>query len=129
MASCRGTAAQNGKIVIVQRTKSKYLGRHLAYKTRRIHTADLTKTGKEKAKKKKGKGNGDEKKARERPASSGQLRQVPCLGCVRSALRGRSDGLCYDTVGGGTRCWRCASGHSCVRLYVLILSLRLITWV
>ncbi|KAF1945181.1 hypothetical protein EJ02DRAFT_59430 [Clathrospora elynae] len=44
----------------------------------------------------------------------GALQVHPCLGCVRSALAGRSYGECFDQLGGGSRCFRCASGHSCV---------------
>ncbi|KAF1938448.1 hypothetical protein EJ02DRAFT_22585 [Clathrospora elynae] len=48
----------------------------------------------------------------------GALRVHPCLGCVRSALAGRSSGECFDQSGGGSRCFRCASGHSCVPVLV-----------
>jgi hypothetical protein len=43
----------------------------------------------------------------------GPLRDTPCLGCVRSALAGRSNGACYDNKAGGRRCYRCSSGHNC----------------
>ncbi|KAF1945178.1 hypothetical protein EJ02DRAFT_451744, partial [Clathrospora elynae] len=49
-----------------------------------------------------------------RRGAPGALRVHPCLGCVRSALAGRSSGECFDQSGGGSRCFRCASGHSCV---------------
>ncbi|KAH6674648.1 hypothetical protein B0J14DRAFT_653945 [Halenospora varia] len=45
----------------------------------------------------------------------GARRDVPCLGCVRSLLAGRSDGSCYDSTRGG-RCFRCSSGHTCASL-------------
>ncbi|KAL7624409.1 hypothetical protein AAE478_005973 [Parahypoxylon ruwenzoriense] len=54
---------------------------------------------------------GTSRRARPDPAG---LRDTPCMGCLRSALAGRSTGQCYDTVGNGSRCWRCASGHSCL---------------
>ena len=38
----------------------------------------------------------------------------PCVGCVRSAIGGRSNGECHENALGGDRCWRCASGHRCV---------------
>ena len=39
----------------------------------------------------------------------------PCLGCVRSALAGKSTGACYNKAGkAGGRCVRCSAGHSCV---------------
>ncbi|KAH8598600.1 hypothetical protein B0O99DRAFT_738803 [Bisporella sp. PMI_857] len=39
----------------------------------------------------------------------------PCLGCVRSALAGKSTGACYNRAGkAGGRCVRCSAGHSCV---------------
>ncbi|KAF1938979.1 hypothetical protein EJ02DRAFT_457406, partial [Clathrospora elynae] len=44
----------------------------------------------------------------------GALRVHPCLGCVRSALAGRSSGECFNQSGGGSWCFRCASGHLCV---------------
>ncbi|RYP43671.1 hypothetical protein DL768_009789 [Monosporascus sp. mg162] len=53
---------------------------------------------------------------RQRPAS-GARRAVPCLGCLRSALAGRSTGECFDAAV-GSRCWRCASGHTCTPVYV-----------
>ncbi|RYP20483.1 hypothetical protein DL767_009437 [Monosporascus sp. MG133] len=52
--------------------------------------------------------------ARVRPAR-GARRAVPCLGCLRSALAGRSSGECYDAAV-GSRCWRCASGHTCTQV-------------
>ncbi|KAI1430590.1 hypothetical protein GGR50DRAFT_701436 [Xylaria sp. CBS 124048] len=47
------------------------------------------------------------------PRVSGEVRDPPCLRCVRSALRGRSNGVCEETVGRGARCFRCAHGHKC----------------
>ncbi|OAF55178.1 hypothetical protein VC83_08404 [Pseudogymnoascus destructans] len=47
----------------------------------------------------------------------GARRAVACLGCVRSAVAGKSLGDCHDQPGaipGVGRCWRCASGHSCM---------------
>jgi len=41
------------------------------------------------------------------------LRHIPCLGCVRSALKGMSIGDCWDTAGKGKRCERCSHGHKC----------------
>ncbi|KAI2463088.1 hypothetical protein F4781DRAFT_146192 [Annulohypoxylon bovei var. microspora] len=52
---------------------------------------------------------------RDRPARA-ERRDEPCLGCTNSALAGRSTGECFNTVGNGSRCWRCASGHSCYAL-------------
>ncbi|KAF1935086.1 hypothetical protein EJ02DRAFT_439461 [Clathrospora elynae] len=49
-----------------------------------------------------------------RRGAPGTLRVHPCLGCVRSALAGRSSGECFDQSGGGSRCFQCASGHSCI---------------
>ncbi|KAF2970749.1 hypothetical protein GQX73_g2826 [Xylaria multiplex] len=49
--------------------------------------------------------------ARKRP-DQGARRAVPCLPCVLSALRGASTGECHD-ASRGSRCWKCASGHSC----------------
>ncbi|KAI0448341.1 hypothetical protein F5B21DRAFT_510256 [Xylaria acuta] len=47
---------------------------------------------------------------------SGATRETPCLRCVRSALRGRSHGVCEEVAGDGSRCVRCAHGHSCQEL-------------
>ncbi|RYP69858.1 hypothetical protein DL771_005869 [Monosporascus sp. 5C6A] len=44
----------------------------------------------------------------------GACRTVPCLGCLRSAFAGRSDGVCYDAVV-GSRCWRYVSGPVAAR--------------
>ncbi|KAF2965833.1 hypothetical protein GQX73_g7713 [Xylaria multiplex] len=52
---------------------------------------------------------------RARSAATGLARETPCLRCVKSALRGRSNGVCVEAVGGGQRCWRCASGHLVIR--------------
>ncbi|KAF2469087.1 uncharacterized protein BDR25DRAFT_51002 [Lindgomyces ingoldianus] len=46
----------------------------------------------------------------------GALRAQSCLGCIKSALAGRSSGECHDSATGGSRCWRCSSGHSCLPL-------------
>ncbi|KAF2463948.1 uncharacterized protein BDR25DRAFT_382968 [Lindgomyces ingoldianus] len=46
----------------------------------------------------------------------GALRVQSCLGCIKSALAGRSSGECHDSATGGSRCWRCSSGHSCLPL-------------
>jgi hypothetical protein len=47
------------------------------------------------------------------PRAQGARRAVPCAGCVRSAIAGRSTGECFDNKSGGDRCFRCASGHTC----------------
>lgn len=46
----------------------------------------------------------------------GARRAVPCLGCLRSALAGRSAGSCFEQANPGRskRCARCASGHQCL---------------
>jgi hypothetical protein len=45
----------------------------------------------------------------------GALRNNTCLGCLKSALAGRSKGECYEnTTQPGRRCYRCVSGHSCL---------------
>ncbi len=46
------------------------------------------------------------------------VRPVPCLGCVRSAVSGRSLGDCVEIGGRSRRCQRCRNGHSCVDWYV-----------
>lgn len=51
---------------------------------------------------------------KQRPNKAGE-REVPCLGCLNSALSGQSDGSCHDAAT-GKRCWRCASGHTCEAL-------------
>ncbi|RYP08471.1 hypothetical protein DL764_001897 [Monosporascus ibericus] len=55
---------------------------------------------------------------RQRPVQ-GARRAVPCEGCLRFALSGRSTGACYDAAV-GSRCWRCASGHTCHPVPALI---------
>lgn len=37
------------------------------------------------------------------------------MGCLRSALSGRSEGTCFDLAGAGRakRCYKCSSGHTC----------------
>ena len=45
--------------------------------------------------------------------AQGARRAVPCVGCVRSAIAGRSSGECFDNKSGGNRCFRCSSGHIC----------------
>lgn len=58
------------------------------------------------------------RRARPRPGP-GRARAVPCLGCARSALRGRSDSVCHAAEGRTLRCYRCTnSGHVCKPLYV-----------
>ena len=54
-----------------------------------------------------------------RPAQ-GALHADPCLGCLRSALAGRSNGQCHDATT-GSRCWKCASGHVCAPVPVSVL--------
>ena len=46
--------------------------------------------------------------------AQGRERGKLCLRCVRSALAKRSNGVCYNTVTGGSRCWRCVGGHQCL---------------
>ncbi|RYP42739.1 hypothetical protein DL768_010268 [Monosporascus sp. mg162] len=53
---------------------------------------------------------------RQRPAQ-GARRAEPYLGCLRSALAGRSNGIYFDAAV-GSRCWRCASGHTYVPVCV-----------
>ncbi|RYP15421.1 hypothetical protein DL767_010326 [Monosporascus sp. MG133] len=53
---------------------------------------------------------------RQRPAQ-GARRAEPYLSYLRSALAGRSNGVCYDVIV-GSRYWRYASGHTCVPVYV-----------
>ena len=62
-----------------------------------------------------------------RPAQ-GALRADPCLGCLRSALAGRSNGQCHNATT-GSRCWKCASGHvyAPVPVSVLPIAWRLVT--
>ena len=59
------------------------------------------------------------RRVRQSPASThgrtvvralGPENRNPCVGCVRSATGGRSNGECHKNVLGGDRCWRCASG-------------------
>lgn len=63
---------------------------------------------------------GSEKEESEKEGSDedvvelGDKREHACLGCLRSALRGKSEGTCHDSVGKGTRCARCSRGKSCV---------------
>jgi len=54
----------------------------------------------------------EEKRARSKARAG--LRKTPCLGCVRSALKGMSTGQCWETAGHGARCFRCSQGHTCV---------------
>ncbi|RYP44008.1 hypothetical protein DL768_009486 [Monosporascus sp. mg162] len=55
----------------------------------------------------------------QRPAQ-GARRTEPYLGCLRSALAGRSNGVCFDAAV-GSRCWRCASGPTNVRPFAVRL--------
>lgn len=41
-------------------------------------------------------------------------RDIACLGCVKSALKGRSAGDCWNHSGKGERCLRCDDGHVCL---------------
>ncbi len=45
----------------------------------------------------------------------GKARDVSCLGCIKSALSGFSDGVCYHVAGSraSARCMRCSKGHQC----------------
>jgi len=54
----------------------------------------------------------EERRARSKARAG--LRKTPCLGCVRSALKGMSTGQCWETAGRGARCFRCSQGHTCV---------------
>ncbi|RYP41465.1 hypothetical protein DL768_010491 [Monosporascus sp. mg162] len=56
---------------------------------------------------------------RQRPAQ-GARRAEPCLGYLRSALAGCSNGVCFDAAV-GSRCWRYAFGHTCTPVYILFL--------
>jgi len=73
-----------------------------------------------------------EKKKKERRARSkarAGLRKTPCLGCIRSALKGMSTGQCWETAGRGARCFRCSQGHTCIAMpaHLLALARRLIS--
>ncbi|KAL2018091.1 hypothetical protein VTK56DRAFT_1277 [Thermocarpiscus australiensis] len=47
----------------------------------------------------------------------GKARTLPCLNCFDSLLAGRSNGVCYDSAGGGSRCARCVErDESCAPL-------------
>ena len=48
-------------------------------------------------------------------ATRGELHSASCLGCIDSALAGKSDGRCYGNVTGARkRCFHCAKGnHPC----------------
>ncbi|CRK16789.1 hypothetical protein BN1708_011841 [Verticillium longisporum] len=53
-----------------------------------------------------------------KPRVRGNIRKVPCLGCLKSCLAGKqtetgANGACYDLEPKGSRCYKCASGHSC----------------
>lgn len=41
----------------------------------------------------------------------GEPCEQPCLGCLRSALKGKSNGACL--VGKNSRCARCSKGKTC----------------
>lgn len=48
----------------------------------------------------------------------GDLRSIPCLGCLKSTLAGKMPDLddgggCRDQIPAKKRCWLCASGHTC----------------
>jgi hypothetical protein len=64
----------------------------------------------------------EQKKRRERlvqlvktqdPRSRAGPRETSCLRCIRSALKGRSTGQCWETAGRGTRCFLCSRGYKC----------------
>jgi hypothetical protein len=57
------------------------------------------------------------------------LRKTPCLGCVRSALKGMSTGECWETAGRGSRCYLCSHGHTCkpVPANLSVLARRLVS--
>lgn len=47
-------------------------------------------------------------------SSAGSKREVPYLGCVKSALAGLSRGECHNVAGSAARrCLRCSAGGSC----------------
>lgn len=51
---------------------------------------------------------------RREPRVAQSQRRPPCLACLKSALSGKSLGVCYNTQSGpSARCLRCSSGHSC----------------
>ncbi|KAK3901990.1 hypothetical protein C8A05DRAFT_34313 [Staphylotrichum tortipilum] len=52
----------------------------------------------------------------------GAERAQACVGCLRSALRGKSPGRCHDAVTKGSRCARCARGKKCVPIPVVALT-------
>lgn len=59
----------------------------------------------------------------QRPAP-GARRLVPCAYCVDALLASSSAALCVDNAASGRRskrCFRCASGHSCRPLYVVLI--------
>jgi len=62
------------------------------------------------------------------PRARAGSRETPCLGCVRSALKGMSTGECFDTAGRGARCLRCSHGHKCepVPEHLQLLARRLV---
>ncbi len=51
----------------------------------------------------------------QRPASRGDMREIPCEGCLLSTLSGRGDGDCFETDPLTKRCTHCWS-HICVKL-------------
>jgi hypothetical protein len=47
----------------------------------------------------------------------GAHREEPCLGCLKSALAGKSNGDCFENIKNNkitARCYKCASGHTCL---------------
>jgi hypothetical protein len=50
------------------------------------------------------------------PRAQGTCQAVPCAGCVRSAIAGRSTSKCFNNKSGEDRCFRCASRHTCQAL-------------
>lgn len=61
---------------------------------------------------------GGRRRSRSLPARTSH-RPAPCASCLRSALSGRSEGICWNLAGGARRCERCWLGHNpCRPLYV-----------
>ncbi len=59
----------------------------------------------------------EEEKKKEPVVTKGEEREEGCLGCVRSLLRGRSNGACYNAYNEKgkllKRCFQCAYSKSC----------------
>ncbi|KAF3768230.1 hypothetical protein M406DRAFT_326824 [Cryphonectria parasitica EP155] len=48
-------------------------------------------------------------------ASWGAVRDVPCIGCIKSLAASGSDGSCHDQKdSSAARCARCSKGHKCI---------------